>query len=141
MFFFMTHIFIYLLVEHRTITSRAEFCNSSNLVRKADLTRVDVPSEPLDSPLFESNPSHSSMRRQHGWKAASSWNTLKFSFSLLNFFQYLHTSSTFSQTFLSTYYKCQNQKSLWRGAWVLGLSSSSVLIFQFQLVHKTGRAE
>ena len=82
----MTHIFLYLLVEHRTMTSRAEFCNSSNLVRKADLTHVDVPSEPLDSPLFESNPSHSSMRRQHGWKAASSWNTLKFSFSLLNFF-------------------------------------------------------
>ena len=82
----MTHIFLYLLVEHRTMTSRAEFCNSSNLVRKADLTRVDVPSEPLDSPLFASNPSHSSIRRQHGWKRASSWNTLKFSFSLLFFF-------------------------------------------------------
>ena len=53
----MTHIFLYLLVEHRTMISRGEFCNYSNLVRKADLTRVDVPSEPLDYPLFESNPS------------------------------------------------------------------------------------
>lgn len=70
----LLYFYIYLFVEHTTITSRAEFCNSSNFVRKIDFTRVLVSSD-FDCSLLESNWSHSSIIRTQGASVVKSSNS------------------------------------------------------------------